>query len=242
MKKPIAFLICLVLLTAMTVPVFANSAEPPVITILTTNLPEDAVLSFETAAGEVLEFRQVRLTTKAWERQFRLWYPWEYKHTDGAKLRITAEGDSVILALPNAKNFGYNTLMTLDYEAKTLTLGLNPWRQPLLTALRISLTLLIEGVFFYLFGFRQRKSWRIFLVLNLLTQAWLNSVINNNAFSNAYWVPMLYLMELAIFAAEMLVISICVKEQRRWKRVVGPLAANSASFAVGMLLISWLPI
>ncbi len=242
MKRTKQIFFAFLLLCAMAVPAFANSAEPPAITVLTTNLPEDAVLTFETAAGEVLEFRQVRLTTKAWERQYRLWYPWEYKHSEGDKLRITVAENCFTIPLPAGQELGYNTLITLDYEAGTLTLGQNPWRQPVLTTIRLTLTLLVEGLVFLAFGFRERKSWMIFLVLNLLTQAWLNSVINQNAFSNGYWVLMLYLMEFAIFAAETLAVSVLVKEQKRWKRIACSLSANAASLAVGVVLISWLPI
>ena len=64
----------------------------------------------------------------------------------------------------------YNNLCVLDLQSRTLTAGQPWWRQPLLVFLRVALTLLLEGIVFFLFGYRQKRSWILFFLANGLTQ------------------------------------------------------------------------
>ena len=137
---------------------------------------------------------------------------------------------------------GYRTLMTLDYTNQILSIGQAPWRQPLLTILRITLTLQIEGTVFWFFGFRGKRSWLVFLAVNLLAQGWLNIVINSYAFHGGYWVLSYILMEFGIFLAECIVLPLLIKEKRKLRSVLCALAANAASLIAGIFLIGHLPL
>lgn len=52
----------------------------------------------------------------------------------------------------------------MDLQKGTLTAGQKLGRAPLLVALRVVLTFLIEGAVLFLFGYRQKRSWLVFLV------------------------------------------------------------------------------
>ncbi len=242
MKKLLYILLPLILLLSMTIPAYANAAEPPGMIVLCDDLPEDAKLTMETEDGMQVDLRHVRRNNIAWESQYRLWFPVDFDDWQHAVLRVTAGESSFTVPLPDGTVMGYNTVLTLDYEKQTLTLGQNFWRQPLLTFLRITLTLLAEGLVFFLFGFREKRSWILFLALNLLTQGCLNTLINSNAFSSGYWMLMFYFMEFCIFLGETVALCLLMKEHKRWKRVICTLLANAVSLAAGILLISNLPI
>lgn len=234
--------VILLLILAFPLTVSANSAEPPGMIIITTGLPEDAELTLIVPGSDTQPEVWVYRVDKVWESQYRLFYRFDMGTLENASLQVTAGGQSFICSLPDGIGSGYNNVLTLDYRTQSLTLGQNPWRQPLLTALRIVLTLLIEGLIFCLFGFRGKKSWIVFLIVNLLTQGWLNIVINSYAFSSGYWVITFVLMELAILAAESIAFPLLTREKPWWLCLIYTHVANAASLAAGILLIGHLPI
>ncbi len=242
MKKLACVVLLLVWMFFIMIPVSANSAEPPGLIILSNNLPEEAMLTLETPRGETAELRQSRRSDFAWESQYRLWFSMDYEAWHEAVLRVTVGQTSFTCPLPEGTVNRYNTVLTLDYEARTLSLGQSVWRQPVLTAIRIVLTLLAEALVFFLFGFREKRTWLLFLALNLLTQGWLNCIINSNAFTGGYWMIVYYLAEIVIFVGEAVAAALLMKEHKAWKRVVCALLANAASLAAGVALISNLPI
>ncbi len=241
MKKSIFVLILLLCTLLAAIPAFANSAEPPGMIIIAPGIPEDAVITLEVPDGEMTDWR-VQKTTKLWESQYRLYYHFNDGDISRARLRVTVGEASFTVVLPEGDYQGYKTVLTLDYKNQTLTLGQEPWRQPVLTAVRILLTLLTEGLIFWLFGFRRKLSWGIFFIVNLLTQGWLNITVNSYAFASGYWVFALVAMEAVIFIGESIAFPLALSEKKPWQRVVYALTANAVSLAVGLLLIGRLPL
>ena len=240
-KKLTAFLAVLLLILAVTVPVSANSAEPPGMIIIVENAPEDVTLTLELRQESEYGIR-IHESKKGWETYFRLYYSVSAETLLGAAIRVESSEKSFSCPIPADAGRRYNSLLTLDFASETLTVGQRWWRQPVLTAVRILLTLLVEGVIFFAFGFRSKRGWILFLLVNLITQGWLNYIINSGAFTNGYWLLGLYLAEFVIFVAEAIVFPLVAKEKKKWQCLLYALAANAASLAVGLLLINKLPI
>ncbi len=244
MKKLLSVLLILMVCLLLAIPVSANSAEPPGLIIIATGLPENAQMSIQTLWGTEVPDVQIDRQDKLWESYFRFFYRGALEREDFETAMLvvsTPEGGSTY-PFPQGDYRGYSTVLTLDYSKNTLTMGQDPWRQPIMTVIRILLTLLCEGLVFFLFGFRSKRSWLVFLAVNLLTQGWLNIVVNNYAFVNGYWIFSLLGMELLIFIGEAIAIPLAVKERKGWQRVVYALTANGVSLFVGMQLISHLPL
>lgn len=244
MKRFSAMSVWLAVLLALLLPVTvsANAAEPPGMIVIATDLPADAQITLEVPdLDEEQEIRTFRVD-KMWESHYKIYYHLEMRQLENAVLRVQTEEKSFTCSLPDGVDDGYKNILTLDYVNQSLTLGQNFWRQPLLTLMRISLTLLIEGAVFWLFGFRSKRSWIVFLVVNLLTQGWLNIVVNSYAFSSGYWTLAYILMEYLIFAGEMIAMSLAIRERKKWICVVYALAANAASLAAGIYFIGHMPL
>ena len=102
-------------------------------------------------------------------------------------------------------------------------------------------TLLIEGVLLFIFGYRSKKSWRSFLVVNLVTQggfaAYLAvSVMQNGA--NAWMTVFFYLpIEIVITLAELLLYRWLLTEKSKSRATVYAISANVCSAAFGLWLI-----
>ena len=101
-------------------------------------------------------------------------------------------------------------------------------------------TFLIEGALLLAFGYRSRRSWLVFLLVNLVTQGgfalYLAVTVLNHGVSG--WSLLFYLpIELIITVVESLLYRRLLTE-RSWERAVGyAIVANVCSATVGLLLI-----
>ena len=126
---------------------------------------------------------------------------------------------------------------------RTLTRGTS-WLRPYeFASITIILTLLIEGVIFFLFGYRKRNSWIVFLATNILTQGFLYVWLNTQFYPlvNSYFFPVLFSLivgEFLVFISEITVFLILVRERRRLVTFSYVVAANFASLIVGGFLIN----
>lgn len=240
-RKLSAFIVAFLFILALPISVSANSAEPPGMTIIVEDAPDDISLSL--VLPEESEYKvYVQKAQKNWEVYFRLYYHFEPGALNDAVIRVESSEKNFSCPLPEGVHSRYNNLLTLNFKTQTLTVGQRWWRQPVLTAVRVTLTLLVEGLIFFAFGFRSKRSWIVFFAVNLITQGWLNYIINSSAFSNGYWVIGLYLAEFVIFIAEAVAFPLATKERKIWQRLLYALAANTASLIAGLLLIQHLPI
>jgi len=90
-----------------------------------------------------------------------------------------------------------------------------------------------------IFGFSLRKNWKIFLLLNLVTQIILTAVMSitliNFGLVTSYFifVP----AEAVIILIEAVVLTKMLKEHRTSRRLIYAIAANLASAAAGLFLV-----
>lgn len=241
LRKWLAFWMALMLMILLPVSVGANSAEPPGMIIIVSGAPSDLTVTLELPGDSEADLR-VTESTKVWERHFRIYYHTDMDSLSQAVIRVTGKEKSFTCPLPAGVDTGYNNLLTLDYQKETLTLGQSPWRQPLLTALRVTLTLLLEGLVFWLFGFRGKRSWIAFLLVNLLTQGALNIWVNGYSFAGGYWVIGYILWEILIIIGESIALPLAINEKKKWLTLLYAIAANVLSLFLGSQLIGRLPL
>jgi hypothetical protein len=223
---------------------FANSAEPPGFTIIVLNSSEKLSLSLQLPNHNVTDMRVVKGERKGWETYYRLYYHHsssQIKNLRDAVLVVQSDEKSFQCALP-VETFGkYNNILTLDMKSETLTVGQAPLRVPALVAMRVLLTLLIEGIIFLLFGFRQKRSWLVFTVVNLITQAGINAMLTGPDLSN-YWIFGYLFGEILVLAAELTAFLNLVKEFKKGRVALYVIVANMASLIIGGLVITYLPV
>ena len=250
---------CLTVLLAL--PVFANSAEPPCLTIVVVSAPDDLELSLVDEGGaEAYQLRK-RQFVRGWETYFRFTYSHvtipgkesEADDVDLSKLRlaVTTGGNTTLLELPDQTFAHYNNVLLLDLsELKQfpdafpaqymLRSELYAGRMVLIIGMRVALTLLIEGVLFWAFGYREKHSWGVFLCFNAMTQLALNLILGG-ATMDSYILFGYYLLEAAIVVFEALAYWNTLKE-KRGRSIPYALCANAASLVIGALMIENLPL
>lgn len=240
MKRFLTFGVVFLLLTVlMPVRVYANSAEPPAMVILSVNAPSDTELVFNYGNGSD---RTVRKSLRLWEKVWFL-YEGEYPATE-LTLTVRSSKKSFDITLPEENNDGsFKDIYTLDFEAETLTQNVSPLRAPLYMLLRIAFTLILECGFYYLVGYREKKSFIMFITVNLITQMFVNFVINGGSldiFDDG--TLLIYIgMELLVFIFEMIALPITVKEKKAGWTLLWTFTANNISMVIGGIALLFVP-
>lgn len=125
-----------------------------------------------------------------------------------------------------------------DWEANTVQEATPPLLR-FLARLAATLipTLVIEGILFWLFGFRERRSWLVFLLINTITQVGLHlamgSMLAKSGWHFLNYSLTLLIPELVIWCAEAAVYALLLKEHPRGRRIGYAFSANVASFILG---------
>src|SRR5690554_4413087 len=208
----------------------ANSAEPPMITIIIEDVNLDANANM-IIGDYVLEGHVQEIKIETYIRFYQ------------SDLPMDEELDNVIFMIEtNDKNYEiqesiesreYNQVYTLDQESSELTQGKSLLRNLKFIGLRLGLTLAIEALVFFLLGYRKTRTWIIFLVVNLITQGWLNIDITFNWQPNSYVLFSFVIMEILILAAELIMFLLSVKEGKKLKLAFTVLIANISSLFIG---------
>lgn len=219
------------------IPVYANSAQPPALVIIMKNAPEDAAVSLDTNDG----FMKVPKRQVAWETYFLL-YSFDMGFDSVITLQISGNGTQYELTIGSEYLNRYDSIVTLDFAARTITHGKLLSRSILLVSIRVILTLIIEGTVFLLFDFRDKRSWMVFIIMNLVTQGALNIALNRGGPIQSYLILYLIVLELFVFIAEIVGSLVFIKEQRGIRRIMFVLVANLTSLVAGITLITALPV
>lgn len=254
-KRCLTLLLALALFLGVPVTASANGLESPCLTVLVPHPTWRLSLTLEFDAGTSLEPLVLTREGKAWEVYYRFRYydlrgSWSHgpENLEGAQLLVDTGRETYSIPVDPEGFSTYDNLVTLDLLGRRLIYGQPWWRQPLLVVLRVGLTLLLEGAVFYLWGYRQRRSWLVFLVVNLITQGAVNVLVQVlfPAAVEAYRGMVLGMffytpIEIGVLLVEMLAFGLLLKEQRK-RRAVGYAAlANLVSWALGGWLILSLP-
>ena len=158
--------------------------------------------------------------------------------TDYQILVVTESGETW-LSPPCARR-ALQSSVTVDWEARTVTVP-SVARSYLLQFLCTLLpTLLLEGAVLLLFGYRRRRSFLTFLWVNLLTQGamslYLAVRLTTGGFSG--WILFAYVpMELAILLAELLLYRRFLPERGKTEATLYAVCANLASALLGWALL-----
>lgn len=230
-------LLCMLIISILPAIVSANSAEPPSLIILINNPPND--LSIVLVSNKNQPEAVARRV--AWEGYY-VFYKRDMQADDIYTFKILTNEESFECTLSTPLK-RYNNVVTLDLSNRELKSGVYPFRSFLLVSIRLLLTLLLEGIVFWLFGFRQKKSWVIFLAINLTTQGLLNIWLNSGGSPlPSYIILSLVFGEFFVFLVEMIMFPIFIKEHKRSHIIAYAFFANLISLIAGGYIISILPV
>lgn len=230
MKKFLFILIGLVLIPKL---VLANAAEPPYISIIVPNsYGVEEIILYDENTEHSLDGDKKLLET-IFQVKLR-----DISKIENYNFKILARDESFDISLAS-EGMAYSNIYSLDYENKQLKSGKSMIRSIKMVGVRMIITILIEGLIFYLFGFRDRRSWKIFFLVNIVSQAGINIWINSLNTLSAYSLTMAYIfMELLVVVLEPIAYMRFLKEASRLKVLSFGLVSNLASLYIGAKLIA----
>jgi len=216
-------------------PAWGNASEPPSILLIVPGAPDELVVG----VGDGEEYIEAARRDKMLESYF-LFYHRETERVDDLHLRVSGGGHDLRVPVGELTQ-KYRNVYTLDLDDGTLIEGKDPVRAGVYVAMRVVLTLLIEGLVFFIMGFRTRRSWTIFLIVNLVTQGALNLWINTVAYNDYSLFFGLVFYEFVIIIVEMVAFLGLLKEHGKWRIALHVLLANILSLFVGGYILTVLP-
>jgi hypothetical protein len=223
-----------------------NSTSPPSIVIIVPNAPDDLQIVVKGKAVIFNKNTSQIFTERAQKQKFfpetyYVVYTFYPKSSD-CVATITTGGVMFEISFDPPTKF-YSTVYTLDLKKKTLTPGRWLSRSVVLFSLRVFSTLLIEALVFFVFGYRSKRSWLVFLTANLLTQGLLYIILDvlGSPFGSGLIFQLLY-GELAVFIIEAVVFSIFTKEHGRLRTIFYVLTANLLSLVGGCIMFFCIPV
>jgi len=231
--------IVITILTSMTT-CYANSSAPPSIIIIVNNAPSD--MDVKLNIGDKL-IDSVR-TDKVMESYFSFYSFYFVDHPDkysNYAIEVTVGNKKSTIQFDKPLKY-YENVYTLNYKEGTIKTGKAPFRAVKLIGLRVILTLIIEAIVFFLFGFRKKRSWTIFIIVNLITQGILNILLNTSTPINSYLIFGLIFGEIIILTIELIAFLVLIEEKSKLKTALYVVVANLLSLVAGGYLITNLPI
>ena len=214
---------------------YANSAEPPSITIIVTNPPEN--IEIYVKQGE--KYEKGLRTDKLGESYFSFYSAQLSSELISLEIKMGDEISTVNIQKPINE---YNNIYTLNVKNMTVFVGKRPLRSVSYILVRIILTLIIEAAIFFLFRFKNKKSWHAFIIINLLTQGLLNIWLGLQHPSFGYIILVLIFGELMVYIAEIILFLIALAEHSKLKVFLYAITANTLSLIAGYYFLQYLPL
>ena len=158
------------------------------------------------------------------------------------RIAVSGPGGAQATAEPFTRTVFY-TRLTYDWQTNTVTQATSPagfYGLQFLSTL--APTLIVEGLLLWAFGFRSRRDWLVFLLVNLVTQAGLHLWIAGDlvtAGSHPLYYLILLVAEIPILLAELAAYVFLLQEHTRARRALYALCANAASYALGYFPLHW---
>ena len=161
---------------------------------------------------------------------------------DTFRIAVSGPGGAQATDEPFTRTVFY-THLTYDWQTNTITSATSPvgfYGLQFLSTL--APTLIIEGILLWLFGFRAKRDWLVFLIVNLVTQAGLHLWIAADLVSigdSALQHMVLLVAEVPILAVELAAYVFLLQEHSRLRRAAYAACANIASYALGYFPLHW---
>ena len=161
---------------------------------------------------------------------------------DTFRIAVSGPGGAQATDEPFTRTVFY-THLTYDWQTNTITSATSPVGFYGLQFLSTLVpTLIIEGILLWLFGFRAKRDWLVFLIVNLVTQAGLHLWIAADLVSigdSALQYMVLLVAEVPILAVELAAYVFLLQEHSRLRRAAYAACANIASYALGYFPLHW---
>ena len=257
--RPAALAAALLLLLLLFQPARAASLtgsgreHPPILTMVALGAPKDMSVTIHIHKKDEVIPILLYSRQQLWERQYFLFREgtiritaWYGNPVDLKDAELVFESGNETRTLPVTDDMLHGTgqhsedYVTYRWSSNTLSSGLPWWRTPVAYALWIAVSWIVEGIVFFLYGYRKTKSWIYLLLINLVTTGLHHTTIaglfipSDHIRLYLFTVPLLMLVEILVSLP-------LLKERTPDKAISCTLVGNVLSQIVLVLLIGRMP-
>ncbi|MBO4914273.1 MAG: hypothetical protein J5449_03620 [Oscillospiraceae bacterium] len=243
-----------VTLTVSASAALVTTYHAPAITVVAPFAPSDLNLTVTIFKNTQTDHRvipvEMETEHKGWEMQYflrregvysiRNWYGNAYDFKD-ATLTIERGGESRTLPIPAEFMSERKTGDCIQLNWRTGKMSsISPLRTPLLLLMWSTIAIAVEAIVLWFYGYRNKRSWLALIVVNLLTQSAHHMIVSRIDVDidcmRVYGIslPLLFLVEMIAFL-------FAIEEHDHDRAVSFAVTANTASQAVLIPLLSFLP-
>ncbi len=226
-KISVIFLCLFFVLSSNFEKVYANSSQPPSY-IFVIEKSDDNI---------VVKLNEVECDSIRSDKHYNYYafYKYDLKLDETNYINIESNGNNYSFEIPKVDS--YENIYTVDIEKGTVEVGNSNFYVYARNFVRLIITLILEGLVFYMLGFRKKRSWIVFFIVNILTQLLLSSMLFGITPFDGYVIYLLILAEILIFISEMIAFGLLVKEKKWFVRVFYALLANTVSLTLGSYIL-----
>lgn len=163
---------------------------------------------------------------------------------------VIYQNDELYMATEALEMYAYATYYEIDFSTGTIntpkdikvTNTYDYLGETLGLLFRIVATLAIEIGVFYLFRLYTKKNLNVVLIINLITQIFLNVAVNVMNYTSGIIsaILLLFALELIILIIEFIAYQILLKDKNRFLIILYPIIANLLSFGLGFVILAYL--
>ena len=163
---------------------------------------------------------------------------------------VIYQNDELYMATEALEMYAYATYYEIDFSTGTIntpkdikvTNTYDYLGEILGLLFRIVATLAIEIGVFYLFRLYTKRNLNVVLIINLVTQIFLNVAVNVINYTSGILsaILLLFLLEFIILIVEFIAYQILLKDKNRFLIILYPIIANLLSFGLGFVILSYL--
>ena len=163
---------------------------------------------------------------------------------------VIYQNDELYMATEALEMYAYATYYEIDFSTGTIntpkdikvTNTYDYLGETLGLLFRIVATLAIEIGVFYLFRLYTKRNLNVVLIINLITQIFLNVAVNVINYTSGILsaILLLFLLEFIILIVEFISYQILLKDKNRFLIILYPIIANLLSFGLGFVILSYL--
>ena len=174
---------------------------------------------------------------------FTYYCPNEYKI-------VIYQNGQFLIATEALEMYAFATYYEIDFSTGTVTTPqdikvtktYDYFSEILNLIVRIVLTLAIELGLFYLFRLYTKRNFMVVIIVNLITQIFLNVAVNISLYNSGSLSALFLLfgLEFIILIIEFIAYQILLKDKKRWTIILYPILANILSFVVGLYIFSFI--
>lgn len=151
------------------------------------------------------------------------------------------------LTIPPDSLNGYQSVLTLDVNQKEIHPARSNLRTMIMVINRLIITLILESVVFFLFQYRNRRSWICFLLINITTQLLLSLFLLHSSWITHFYIrsidmAVILVAEVFIVFIEVVTCLLCIREHRKRRVILCVILSNMISYMIGSAFLMHLPI